>query len=328
MIISHDPPSRKFDEVIKGTVTSTNMKDAAPSEDTDQPPNKRSMVKQKSSEPLIAWPTSLFNNNNTTSNTNLKLKPAHVTSKRPPPVSKALDPPHSKKKYDQMVLDLGQKNAGLKQCGECGMSFSNTSKEDGALHVKYHSSVVHGIDYPGYAGDIIAWEEPGTQIIHLNMKEAQSSQKKKVLEVLDVVEQELGAVKLSESFLAGCQIFLCVMKKKVVGCVVGEHIEKAFKILTETNGALGMRSSMAAGNGGTYYLSEVPSKGICGVSRIWVSRNARRRGIGTKLLDALRRKFIFGCIIDKDLLAFSQPTESGRNLAENYIGKKDILVYA
>jgi hypothetical protein len=52
------------------------------------------------------------------------------------------------KKYDQLVLDLGQRNAGMKLCSDCGMSYANISKEDEALHMKYHNSVMGGVDYP------------------------------------------------------------------------------------------------------------------------------------------------------------------------------------
>jgi len=40
-----------------------------------------------------------------------------------------------------------------------------------------------------------------------------------------------------------------------------------------------------------------------------------------------RRNFLYGCIIEKKNLAFSDPTPNGRVFAESYVGRKDVLVF-
>ncbi|KAI8612194.1 ESCO1/2 acetyl-transferase-domain-containing protein [Chytriomyces sp. MP71] len=62
-------------------------------------------------------------------------------------------------------------------------------------------------------------------------------------------------------------------------------------------------------------------------SRIWVSKAHRLKGIAVKMLDACRRKFVFGCILDKEKMAFSQPTVAGLRLGWRYFGRRDFLVY-
>lgn len=40
-----------------------------------------------------------------------------------------------------------------------------------------------------------------------------------------------------------------------------------------------------------------------------------------------RSKFLFGCILDKSSIAFTQPTEAGKALVERYCDRVDFLVY-
>ena len=59
---------------------------------------------------------------------------------------------------------------------------------------------------------------------------------------------------------------------------------------------------------------------LLGISRIWVSKSHRRKGIATRLLDSARAHFFYGFRVPKKMVAFSQPTESGRQLAEKWFG--------
>ncbi|KAJ3076701.1 N-acetyltransferase esco2 [Podochytrium sp. JEL0797] len=135
----------------------------------------------------------------------------------------------------QTVLDLGQKNAGMTVCKECGMRFANAAKEDDVLHLKYHASVLGGIDYKGYAHDVIAEEfltESGrVKLIVVAITSTMSvAQKRKVAEIVAIVNQELGAVAVSQESLDLCKLILYVAKGKVVGCVLAEPIEQAFRL--------------------------------------------------------------------------------------------------
>ncbi|KAJ3030616.1 UNVERIFIED_CONTAM: hypothetical protein HDU68_008369 [Siphonaria sp. JEL0065] len=132
----------------------------------------------------------------------------------------------------QTVLDLGQKNAGVAMCTGCGMRFARAAKEDDALHQKYHASVLGGIDYNGYTQDTIVDEllADSAKIILIPLASASAAQRKKCLEILEIVNQELGAVAIPDHAFRDCKMFLYVVKGKVVGCVVAEPIETAFRL--------------------------------------------------------------------------------------------------
>ncbi|KAL9000813.1 MAG: hypothetical protein Q9169_000567 [Polycauliona sp. 2 TL-2023] len=61
---------------------------------------------------------------------------------------------------------------------------------------------------------------------------------------------------------------------------------------------------------------------LLGIARIWTSKSHRGRGIATDLLETVRGNFFYGLEVSKDLVAFSQPTESGGKLAERWFGCK------
>jgi uncharacterized membrane protein YgcG len=44
-----------------------------------------------------------------------------------------------------------------------------------------------------------------------------------------------------------------------------------------------------------------------------------REGVMTRLLDTVRRKMIFGMIVERCAVAFSQPTQDGLQLARAYV---------
>ena len=76
-----------------------------------------------------------------------------------------------------------------------------------------------------------------------------------------------------------------------------------------------------------------PQKAMIGVHQLWVHAKFRKQGVATRLIDAVRAKFVFGLTVPKEMLAFSSPTEAGCRFARNYVcrnsskGTRDILVY-
>ncbi|KAJ1540082.1 Establishment of cohesion 1, partial [Nowakowskiella sp. JEL0078] len=152
--------------------------------------------------------------------------------------------------------------------------------------------------------------------IILISNESSSGMKKKLSQVMEVVQMDLGAVALDSEKL---KTFLYIKDKIVIGCVVSEPVSFAQRLkITEVNGDSDKHVC-------TVSDEKIPV--ICGVSRIWVSPLHRRNGIATVLLDSLRSNFVFGTTIEKDKLAFSQPTDAGQRLASSYISRQDFLVY-
>ena len=82
-------------------------------------------------------------------------------------------------------------------------------------------------------------------------------------------------------------------------------------------------SAVKAPPSSSIQVSSTPSLALLGISRIWTSRKYRGRGLATTLLNIARRNFFYGIEVPKHLTAFSQPTESGGNLARRWYGKED-----
>jgi len=106
--------------------------------------------------------------------------------------------------------------------------------------------------------------------------------------------------------------------KKVGGCLIVESISEGFPLISEDK-SISEDSSVRC--------SKVAKPATCGVSRIWVYREERRRGIASKMMEAVRSSFIYGFTIPKDQIAFTQPTPDGKKFFTKYIGSENFLVY-
>jgi len=277
--------------------------------------------------------------------------PARSTSKQPPPSGKStspkkLGPPSdSPTKLVQSFLDLGQKNFGPIVCPVCRMTYQRGQQEDEEMHAKFHKSHDKGIPFPGWKNEKEIATFGGDRIIVVT-DDALAAQQKKVKEIIDHVNDELGAVMRDTSSLAGFKVYLYISaKKEVVGCLVGERISHAHKLIpgeTQTGQSFlllfGAFVSITHSNSplhltesGSSYGAQIDLRqkyvALCGINRIWVKASERKSGIATKLVDAMCGDFIFQCPIELSQLAFSQPTESGRAFAQKYTGVKDFLVY-
>ncbi|KAI9505503.1 hypothetical protein GGI25_000994 [Coemansia spiralis] len=251
-------------------------------------------------------------------------------------------------KKEQTFLDFGQKPLVPEACTLCGMTFQRGREEDEALHNKFHR-VWNQKQAKLLAWDISTTADDAESIIetvaytssHLNetqpeiipegiatvrFVDIQGSSKREVqraLDILNIVNENLGAVKLSYKDLAHRQrkIVLYISPKcRVEGCILAEMIENAYRVSVDESAESVSDSSIR--------VSTDPMPATCGISRIWVAPHARRRGIASQMVDALCRRFIYGCQLCLGSLAFSQPTADGRALAERIFGRRDFLVYA
>ncbi|ORZ28468.1 ESCO1/2 acetyl-transferase-domain-containing protein [Lobosporangium transversale] len=327
------------------------------------------------------------------------------------------------------------------QCPKCGMPYVRGQPEDERTHDSYHRAALGGVDYPGYKNEVVVaqFNDIGTtsandqnknrrvsvgtssssamdsnlsnsRIVMISMsdagKPASPVEKRKVREVLEVVNKELGSVDFDPEQLESCKIFLYISnKKKVIGCVVAERIKQGFEILsadsspealptssspsssassslissstatlslpssgsnsscssmetkmmdsdnppaTNISGIneISISTSLSASSipstssssssssmttsdhsGSAIFCSIVPQSAICGINRIWVSAHCRRQGIASRLLDAVRDRFIYACKLERKDLAFSQPTGDGKALARHYLETNKFLVY-
>ncbi|KAG9440480.1 hypothetical protein H6P81_020645 [Aristolochia fimbriata] len=87
------------------------------------------------------------------------------------------------------------------------------------------------------------------------------------------------------------------------------------------------QAPMDKSDGGAVVCERQAVPAFCGIRAIWVLPSYRRKKIATRLLDALRRSFCKGSVLDPGQCAFSQPTSAGKALASNYCCTKCFLVY-
>ncbi|KAJ4428929.1 hypothetical protein ANN_25925 [Periplaneta americana] len=262
---------------------------------------------------------------------------------------------------NQYIIDAGQKRFGVTQCKECGIVYHIGDPQDEMSHQKYHDQV-NSVTYSAWKQERVV-AHYGLERVILVKPTDSKSWLNKVKDVLEMVDKELGYADTGLASLAPdshvslnviqpsqfrssdfpssyrlyqgqcrhlffgknqyfrvCahltiyEIYLYVANKKVFGCVVAHPITLAYKMLDSVVEGCDCCSA-----------ESYPAK--CGVSRVWVNKNHRRRKVASRLLDCMRANFVHGYILGKDEFAFSAPTPEGKALAEKYTGTVNYLVY-
>ncbi|XP_014605247.1 PREDICTED: N-acetyltransferase ESCO2 isoform X1 [Polistes canadensis] len=211
---------------------------------------------------------------------------------------------------NQYQLDAGQKHFGATQCTECGIVYQLGDPEDENAHLNYHNSI-RTLRFQGWKNERIIMEDPLTSSRIILIEPSDSKQCwKKVTEILNVVDRDLG---LADSNYSDKQVYLYIKDKNVLGVLVAEHIETAFRMIPELIDLNCCTSE------------KTPAK--CGINVVWTTMSHRKQGIATKLVDTLRANFFYGYIMSLDDIAFSTPTPSGKLFAEKYTKSKNFKVY-
>ncbi|XP_069676503.1 N-acetyltransferase ESCO2 [Periplaneta americana] len=214
---------------------------------------------------------------------------------------------------NQYIIDAGQKRFGVTQCKECGIVYHIGDPQDEMSHQKYHDQV-NSVTYSAWKQERVV-AHYGLERVILVKPTDSKSWLNKVKDVLEMVDKELGYADTGLASLApDSHIYLYVANKKVFGCVVAHPITLAYKMLDSVVEGCDCCSA-----------ESYPAK--CGVSRVWVNKNHRRRKVASRLLDCMRANFVHGYILGKDEFAFSAPTPEGKALAEKYTGTVNYLVY-
>lgn len=271
--------------------------------------------------------------------------------------NRSIVPAKKQQTLHQMQLDLG--GPTRKTCVECEMEYVPTNEEDTTLHRMFHNMNSEGVELgKTFMKSAMKWAYEMTHIegsVVVVDRKMSPPARKVVQKVLATVNKELSAVDIDDAVLwsqrildekqSGSEIrqsdsekrndhksdrykvFLHVKDGKCVGLCLAERITEAHRVKAEKKkkdtgeGSSGHKSSSVSIEEGT-----VPA--VVGVSRIWTSKSSRRIGIANNLLECVVSQFIYGMEISKDELAFSQPTESGGQLARAWYGEESgWLVY-
>ena len=260
-------------------------------------------------------------------------------------------PPAKKVRLTQMQIDLGGEIR--RACKECGMDYIPSNAEDAALHKEFHTMNIGGVDMgKGFARDVTVVGRAGEgEVVAVVEAKSTLGLRNKAKKVLDIVNKELGAVDFEEGMLwetmavttgdnknrrAGkrrglrekdeereerFKVFLYLADDKCIGVCLAERIHNASKVigseidLSEHNAGLSTKSSSIS-------TETTRDAALLGISRIWTSKSYRRKGIASALMDCARGSFFYGIEVPKEMVAFSQPTASGGQLAEQWYGEK------
>ena len=156
----------------------------------------------------------------------------------------------------------------------------------------------------------------------------------KVHSVLTVVDTLLGTRASAVDDLEDAQVlrrpqqtkaFMFVAEGRVVGLVIAEVVNQSLdrvslSVLKDKDTGLRVLDDNVA--------KAAKAKVAAGVAKVWVSPEFQRKGIATRLVDAMRTHFLPIKALTKDEFAFSHTTPNGSDFAASYLNKKDFLTYA
>ncbi|KAL8793618.1 MAG: hypothetical protein Q9195_003770 [Heterodermia aff. obscurata] len=251
----------------------------------------------------------------------------------------------------QMQIDLG--GNFRKTCIQCGMEYIPSNREDAALHSEFHDMNSTGIDVGKVLMKDVATRliAPGKKRLRedqtILMVDRQSStvSRNKIKMILEVVNSELSAPHIEDDDLWGglepkiriiptrrrnsevvdsrgvrFKAFVYLVGDRCIGCCLMEKISSGYPVVKQLFDQREKEDVTFDARSSSISVSDRPDSVLLGVSRIWTSRSFRRQGIAETLLDCGRRHFFYGMEVTKDLVAFSQPTESGAQLAKRWYG--------
>ncbi|KAL5365314.1 ESCO1/2 acetyl-transferase-domain-containing protein [Aspergillus floccosus] len=243
----------------------------------------------------------------------------------------------------QMQIDLGHEVR--RTCATCGMEYIPSNAEDAALHKKFHDMNSTGVDL-GKAfmrANASRWVYEATRFdegyVVIVDRKASPTAKNQAKKVLEVISKELSSPEIDDDVLWSqieppkhlrgsngsaekvdrYKVFLHMKDSRCVGACLTERIWEAHPVEKPTAPRNGVDAAVTR--------RDTTHPAIVGVSRIWTSGASRRKGIAMDLLDCVVSNFIYGMEIPKEQMAFSQPTESGKALAQAFFGDEEWHVY-
>ncbi|KAJ8276939.1 hypothetical protein GJAV_G00069580 [Gymnothorax javanicus] len=227
----------------------------------------------------------------------------------------------------QTVTDSDSKHFSVVTCSVCGMIYSAANPEDETQHLLFHNQFISAVRYVGWKKERILGEYPDGKII-LVLPDDPKYALKKVEEIREMVDSDLGFQQVDSNCLSQTKTVLFISNdKKVAGCLIAEHIQEGFRVIEEPvpEGSEGERVMFEQQR--AWCCSTRPEPAVCGISRIWVFSMMRRKGIASRMIECLRNNFIYGAHLNKEEIAFSDPTPDGKLFATHYCGTSQFLVY-
>jgi N-acetyltransferase len=260
-------------------------------------------------------------------------------------------PRPEKKRLTQMQIDLGGETRKI--CNVCDMDYISSNGEDEALHKKFHAMSVGGVDLGKASVETLkkrkVWSGSDGGFIAVISRKDVLAIRNKATQVLEVVNTELGAVTIEDEKLWSqitqtgkpskesddtsteiarrarsssdrFKVYLYIRGQKCIGACLAERIQEAYMVMPPEDVPGDDTGPSEAPGSSSLAISQNSHSAILGISRIWTSKFSRMGGVATALLDSATSDFLYGMRVPKDVVAFSQPTDSGGRLARKWFG--------
>ena len=207
------------------------------------------------------------------------------------------------------------------------------------MHQKFCKNKAKGFSLTTLRGHTIAANFDGDRKVVELLAENRKAEAADIQAVLKAVKNELGSQSIMLGSEEGARYYLYLTGLQIRGVLVTERVSSKLLVRLSdkhrTCDAMARSStmlSMRAGDGDSGTGSRSGNSNgngkdnadgdddvlVLGVSMVWVHDNFRRRGIAATLCDTARRRFMFGSIVPRSRVAFSQPTEAGHAFAMSY----------
>ena len=214
-------------------------------------------------------------------------------------------------------------------CRVCGMTYSSQVRADVDAHKKYHTQFTIGITWPHALNlkplssfTVIRKERTSTlgklkssttsKRFKVDIQTIDKHNKKhieKVEQILSMVNKELNATEDSKQWMSTkfetSKAFVVLIDGKAIGLCTTDSINDAQWMVYKSQ---------------TVVPNQVLKNVRVGISRIWISADWRQHGLAKELLNCVMKNSIYGQVLRKNQIAFSQPSYSGGLLAKAFNG--------
>lgn len=214
-------------------------------------------------------------------------------------------------------------------CRVCGMAYSLQVRADVEVYKRYHTQFTSGITWPTSLNSkplnsfVVVRREKSSALgklkrtitskrfkVHIQTIDKRNKrQVEKVEQILEMVNRELNASYDSKEWKSSehesSKAFVVLVGGKAVGLCTTDSINEANWMMHKTQ---------------TIVPHQIVKNIRIGVSRIWISADWRQHGLGKELLNCVMANSIYGQVLRKNQIAFSQPSYSGGLLAKSFNG--------
>lgn len=178
-------------------------------------------------------------------------------------------------------------------CKQCKFAYNFNDKHQSLVHSKLHNQLLNKFKISCPSCIISSTRETTCHLISIS---SSSKAQKEALVIYKFINSELGGPELALNWPQSVKMYALssIADKHVVCAILIEPLNSAFNNKT---------------------MEKVACK--FGVMLMWTHQSHRRKNLATILLDII----IENCLVKKNEIAFSQPTDQGKKLAESFSGE-------